>query len=204
MPPKKRKTKAHKPHKDHVPDFIQLMTDHIMGAATVLRGKINKKKSLVTAGLEALKHNTMEWGCGMAQVTGSPEKGHSFAQLWGRHVTLEGEYIGAVFACKCHTMDFGVCERAEAATEAVQHLKDNGRELVNFLTQEFGREEVWTNYWLAHLQCVKDFIDMAKLTACKVRTMKDFKDRVVHCIDIGKHLGNEFNSLRHPEHVMQR
>lgn len=187
---------------DHTvcPDFRVLMKEHILGARQVLLGKLHAKKSEANRGVKMLNENTIEWSHSLQHLTGSPEKGEAFAEIWGEHVKLEGKYIDAMFACDCKTMDFGLCEEADSAQEAIQELKVNGRKVVDFLNREFGNEQTWTDLWLFHLQCVKEFIDMARQVFCNTRTMDDFENRVHHCIEISEQLGDEFNSLRHNHH----
>jgi hypothetical protein len=188
---------------DHCSNFVELMTRHIQGAAEVIKGNITggfSGKASIKKGLAELKINTKAWHRAMVHVTESEMEGLQFKHLWEEHVTLEGQYIEAVFHCHCQSQDFGLCRSAQAAKQAVQGLTENGSAIVDWFSEHFSPDErqEWADYWTIHLQCVKDTIDTGRLVKCQIRTLKDFSVRAQHCLKLGRDLGDRLNAVRHP------
>jgi len=171
-------------------NWKRLMANHILSAKKVVESKLVKRKSeskkLLKKGLDGLTKNTREWKDAMTLVFQNPETGRHYGRLWAEHVMLEGKYIGAAFACPCGAKDFGMCHKAGKARKSVQDLRKNGAKLVSFLTKHFGNRKQWEHLWAEHLQCVKDFIDLGKETACGHATRAQFNARVKHCIKISE------------------
>lgn len=190
-------------HKNRCPNFVKLMTQHLQGAGKVIKGNIyeSKGKKLIQNGLKMLKKNTENWHRAMVHVTESEVEGLKFKHLWEEHVALEGQYIEAVFHCHCKTKDFGQCNSAQAAKEAIEGLSTNGAAVTEWFSDHLSEShrQQWTDYWIIHLQCVKDTIDTGKLVKCKFRTLKDFRERAKHCIKLGQDLGHLLNTVHHCE-----
>ena len=184
-------------------NFRTLMKEHILSARKVVAGKISGNKSLVNAGLAGLKSNTEKWGQAIGNLTTEAE-GKRFAVIWGEHVALEGDYIGAMFGCKCHSVDFGRCEKAKAGKTALNKLYRNGVKLVGFLTRKFGNERVWQRNWENHLQCVKDFIDIGAQVKCGTRSRRDFDGSIHHCVMLGDIFGSALNEAQNEVFKMRR
>lgn len=176
-----------------VPNFTRLMTNHIMSARKVVRGKFSGNKKLVQQGLSGLSKNTKEWGKAVGHCLGKT-KGKRYQTLWGEHVALEGAYIGAIFSCKCNKK-LGSCMKAKKARAQLRRLKNNGKKLTRFLGQEFGMKRVWDRLWKMHLHCVKKFIDLGKRVDCKKSKVSTFDASVKSCVNKGKMYGRAMERL---------
>lgn len=171
-----------------VPGFVSLMQDHIRSARKVVRGKFSNKKMLTREGLSGLAKNTQNWGKAIKEVTGSSTKASTFQKLWGDHVKLEGDYIGAVWGCKCDD-SIGKCMNAKKAHHVLKRLKKNGKQITQFLGHTFKHKGKWDELWAMHLHCVQRFIDLAKRVDCGLVKISTFDASVKSCITKGNKFG---------------
>ncbi len=180
------------------PNFLHLIKHHIMGAKTVLVGKINGHQGAVEGAVRSLADNNRQWGRAMAYKLNNRALGEAFGRLFAEHTNLEGVYIDQRLSCCCPSIDFGTCNQSCFGRTTLAQLAKNGERIVAFLDEHFGGREQWTDQWQAHLQCVREFIEVARLVHCKVpgASMAMLDARVDHCLQIGFKMAAVFQRAR--------